>query len=739
VPDALTFLLLVEAIGLIGLPFAAALFSRLPGGGLALARPLGLLLVAYPVWLLASLHAIRYTRTAAVAATAVAAVVAVALGRVTVDRIRRGSAARRLWVAGEILFVTCFGIWALVRSFAPEIVQTEKPMDMAIVNSVNASASFPPHDPWFAGAQLNYYYFGHYVAAFLIRLVGVDPAVGYNLAVALFFALTATAVFAVASALYLALGPKGGSSPRSALLPGLAAAGLAMAGNLAGAVQYLHHPERFAGYDWFAPSRVIPHTANEFPFFSFLLGDLHAHVLAVPFALTALAFSMQVCLSGPRLGGRRAASRLAALGELALGALLLGALYALNSLDYPTAIALAALALVTWVLQHPATWLRSLCWGALWLAGSVLLFLPYWRDFSPTTHGIGLVHERTNFSTFLKDEFLIYGLSLWVVATILLRRRGVPVRYVVWGAIAVATGLVLLSPSRLASVLVGLAAGAAALYVALSGERPQAERFLWLLIAAALALIGVGEFAYVRDAFDGTPSFRFNTVFKAGYQAWFLLSIAAGCIAFWNRGWLGAHTRRVWQVGLACLALLSFAYPVVGTYSRSRGFDHSPTLDGMSWLDRTAPADAAAIRWLRRREPRPVTVLEALGPDFDPAGTARVSTFTGLPTVLGWAGHEIQWGHLPGTRPVDVDRIFGTPSASVAKRLLASYGVRYVFVGSLERRRYPAIGLRKFADLGKPVFARGRTIVYRLPAAAPTPPARSAAFGSIPARARTAR
>jgi YYY domain-containing protein len=737
--DALTFLLFLEAIGLIGLPFAAAFFSRLPGGGLAFARPLGLLLIAYPVWLLASLHAIRYTRTVALVATVIAAVAALVLGRVTADRIGRASVARRLWFAGEIVFVACFGIWAMVRSFAPEIVQTEKPMDMAIVNSVNASASFPPHDPWFAGAHLNYYYFGHYLAAFLIRLVGIDPAVGYNLALALFSALTATAVFAVASALYLALEPKDSSSVRSPLLPGLAAAGLAMAGNLAGAVQYLHHPDRFARYDWFAPSRVIPHTANEFPFFSFLLGDLHAHVLAVPFALTTLAFTMQVCLSGPRLGRRGLVSRLAAVGELALGALLLGALYAVNSLDYPTAVVLAVLALVMWVLEHPRAWLPTLCFGAIWLAASVLLFLPYWQDFSPTTHGIGLVHERTNFSTFLKDEFLIYGLPLWVVATILLRRRGVPVRYVVWGAIAVATTLVLLSPSRLASVLVGLAAGAVALYVALSGERPQAERFLWLLIAAALALIGVGEFAYVRDAFDGTPSFRFNTVFKAGYQAWFLLSIAAGCIAFWNRTWLGARTRRVWHVGLACLALLGLAYPVAGTYSRSRGFDHSPTLDGMAWLERTAPTDAAAIRWLRRQQPRSVTVLEALGPDFDPAGTARVSTFTGLPTVLGWAGHEIQWGHRPGTRAADVDRIFRTPRASVAKKLLADYGVRYVFVGSLERQRYPEVGLRKFARLGKPVFTSGRTVVYRLSAAPSSPPGRFAASGSTPARARRAR
>jgi YYY domain-containing protein len=726
--DALTFWLLLEAIGFVGLPFAAALFSRLPGGGLAFARPLGLLLVAYPLWLLVSLDVVRYTRAAAIVAVAAAAAGALALAPSALARIGRSSTPLRLWLAGEILFAACFAVWSVVRSFAPEIVQTEKPMDMAIVNSVNTSGSFPPHDPWFAGSHLNYYYFGHYIAALLIRVLGVDPAVGYNLALALFFALTATAVFAVASALYLALQLQGRASARSALVPGLAAAGLAMAGNLAGAVQYLHHPGRFGEYNWFAPSRVIPHTANEFPFFSFLLGDLHAHVVVVPFALTALAFTMQVCLSGPRLGDRRLISRLGAAGELALGALLLGVLYAVNSLDYPTAVALAVLALLLRVLDHPRAWITTLCWGGLWLGGSVLLFLPYWRNFSPTTHGIGLVHERTNFSTFLKDEFLIYGLLLWVVATILLRWRGVPLRFVVWGGIAGVTGLVLLSPSHLASVVLGLAVGAFALYVCLSGDRPQAQRFLWLLIAAALALIGIGEFAYIRDAFDGTQSFRFNTVFKAGYQAWFLLSISAGCIVFWNRAWLGIRMRRLWQAGLTCLALLALVYPVVATYSRSRGFDHSPTLNGMAWLEQRAPADAAAIRWLRRQEPHS-TVLEAGGPDFDPDGTARVSTFTGLPTILGWGGHEVQWGHQPGRRSKDVEQIYRTSSLAVARKLLAGYDVRYVFVGSLERQRYPASGLRKFARIGRPVFSRGRTTVYRLDTTPSNPPEPSAAAG----------
>ena len=140
--DALVFWLLALAIGLIGLPFAALMFGRLPGGGLALARPLGLLVVAYPLWLLVSAHAVTYGRTAVALATAVAALIAVLLGLrgprlFRPLRKRSLSPSLQLWLIGEALFTICFAGWALMRSFAPDILQTEKPMDMAIVNAID--------------------------------------------------------------------------------------------------------------------------------------------------------------------------------------------------------------------------------------------------------------------------------------------------------------------------------------------------------------------------------------------------------------------------------------------------------------------------------------------------------------------------------------------------------------------------------------------------------------------------
>jgi YYY domain-containing protein len=714
--DAIVFWLFVGAIGLLALPFTAFLFARLPGRGLALARPVGLVLVAYPVWLLASTHIVSYSRWSAVLVLCIFAAVSVALWIRRPPLRLEWTTDLKLWLAGEALFAVAFFGWTILHSYSPDVWQTEKPMDMAIINSINRSGSFPPHDPWLAGTTLNYYYYGHYLAAFVIRVLGIAPWVGFNLAVPLFYALTLTSVFAVASALYLAA-QRHGDAPRvSPILPGLAAAGFAMLlGNLAGAIQLFHHPDRIATFDWWAPSRVIAGTANEFPFFSFLLADLHAHEMATPFAMVALAYSLQLVLRGPRLP-ERGRGWAAAAGELVLAALVVGSLYAINTLDYPTAVGLGLASLLVWVMvQRHLRLLPAAGWAACWIAASLVFYAPFWLHFSPTTHGIGLVNDHDLFSRFLRDYSLIYGLPLWVLVAVFAGRLRVPVRYIVWSGAPAMFILVLLSPPRLAGLALVLALTAFAVYVVFETGPPLAPyRFLWLVIAAALILVSVGEFVYIRDVFDGTASYRFNTVFKAGYQAWFLFAIAAGCAVFWSARWLGRRVRAVWLTGVGALVLLAGVYPVLGSYSRSGTFDRTATLNGIAWLQRAAPGDATAIEWMRSSIKGDPTVLEEVGPDFDPEGRGRVSTFTGLPTVIAWGGHEVQWGHDPGGRGADVQTIYSTQDVPEARRLLDQYDVRYVFVGSLERKDYSKASLAKFSKLGTVAFESEGTTVYRI-------------------------
>lgn len=678
--DALRVFLLVEIIGLAAAPIAGLVLARLPGGGLGFAKPLGLLLAVWLVWMGASLGLVGYGTPAVVGACVVVGLVGLAVWR------RGGlSGSRSLLVASEAVFGVAFAAGALLASFSPDVWGTEKPMDMAIVNATNQSGSFPPHDPWMAGEDLNYYYLGHLVAAFVIRLTGVEPTVGYNLALALTLALTATGVFALAASLGAAARRAGG--PVSV---GLTAVALCVVlGSLAGATELIGDGRPLVDYDWFAASRVIPDTINEFPWFSFLLGDLHAHVLALPFTLLALGFVLAVALFGPPTRPI----------ELAAAALATGALYAINAWSYPVVAGLMVLALA---LRPTA---RAARWGAGFLVLSVLVVLPFHLGYDPAAKGIDLVRDHRPFTRFVGDYALIYGLFAWILAAGYLARLRTtrrPLRNAAWIAVAAIVAGSLLAEHDLAGP-VGLAAALAVAIDAFASSRlTPPERALWLLIAGGLICVLVPEVVYVRDEFDGSPLFRMNTVFKLGYQGWMLLAIAAACALRW---------RALSTLGLAPLLVLAAVYPVAGTYARTRGFDERPHLDGLRWLP---DGDVRAIAWLREHAPGDAVVLEAVGDDYSPAGHARISTFTGLATVMGWTGHELQWQHDPGARRDEVRRAYTAPDTGPARAVLQRYRVRYVVVGPIERDDYGEAGVAKWDGLGRRVLEADGTIVWEM-------------------------
>jgi uncharacterized membrane protein len=206
-----------------------------------------------------------------------------------------------------------------------------------------------------------------------------------------------------------------------------------------------------------------------------------------------------------------------------------------------------------------------------------------------------------------------------------------------------------------------------------------------------------------------------NTVFKLDYQAWVLFGIAGiGALGWW-RTWLPRRSARLLVGGIAAVALVgAVAYPVAGTYARKRGFDRAPTLDGLGWLRDRAPGDVNAIDWLNDHAGADAVVLESVGEDYSAFGHARISTFTGLPTVLGWPGHELQWGHDAGTRPQDVATLYETTSTTAARELLDRYGIDYVVVGPLERTDHGDAGVAKWDQLGERVLESGDTTVWEI-------------------------
>jgi uncharacterized membrane protein len=229
-----------------------------------------------------------------------------------------------------------------------------------------------------------------------------------------------------------------------------------------------------------------------------------------------------------------------------------------------------------------------------------------------------------------------------------------------------------------------------------------------------------------------------NTVFKLYYQAWLLFAVGGSGLLFWlfrrlsrpdpGDRTLSPRRRRGRRLGLGAVALVLLAmalFPFKATLLRTNAFGNQPTLDGMAWMERSQPDDAAAAAWLRQHGAaaagqRAPVVLEASGGPY--SQFARIATQTGFPTVLGWDQHERLWRGAAienevTARQRDIDAIYTAATADAARPLLDKYGVTYVVVGYLERQKYGANpgGLAKFdGPPFQPVFRQGQTAVYRV-------------------------
>lgn len=714
----------LAVFSVLGVPWAFLLFRGLPSRGVLLTAPVGFFLAHYLAWAGLTTGLFPNGRGYALAALATfAALSALLAWRLSPD-LREAVRNRRLWFAGCLLLLGLFAVGAGLRWLNPEISGTEKPMDLALLNAAARAASFPPPDPWFAGETINYYYLGYSMAAFGLHLSGADPAVGYNLALAALFALGG---LAAASAGYDLAVLTGAGQRARRVAAALALVLTMLAGNLA-VVRDIFSDSADAptdfwrGIGWNASrtiqreedGQVIDYTINEFPAFSFILGDLHPHVMSLPITLVAVSLAVQWVVAASEPKHDSVPARLA---RGALTGLLLGGLYALNAWDAPTfaVLVLAGGAVVAW-----RTRLRPLALApptAVALIVAVAAWLPYTLNYSPGSRGIGVVTVRSE----ALDYFQVFGLLLMaavVTVAVLLwdvRPDGRWFLAVVLAAAGVAT---LIARGEMVVALAALLVlGGYALWS--HHAEPGLAALLWLLVAG-LGLLTVVETLYVDDFF-GPPNERMNTVFKLHYQAWGLLAIAAGpgLVLVWRRlartgGVRLRLTRTAAVSAFVLLGVPALAYPIVATKAKTEASSVSGTLDGLAAARLSRSSEVAAAEWLRAHAPGNAVLLEAPGRAY--SGDSRMSTWTGIPSVVGWTQHEELWrGSDPrvAARAADIDTAYQTDDSMLRRAVFGRYAVTHVVVGDSERDRYGAdIEQRLGQDLAV-AYANGGTTIFR--------------------------
>ena len=263
------------------------------------------------------------------------------------------------------------------------------------------------------------------------------------------------------------------------------------------------------------------------------------------------------------------------------------------------------------------------------------------------------------------------------------------------------------------AVLIVLAAYSTLWHAANRSATPMV--FALALATLGLILITVPDLVYVGDLF-GT---RMNTVFKLYYQAWLLLSVAAALAACQWAAWWATGASRLAAgalgAGFAVLLAASLYYtPAAALTKAEQGFEPL-TLNGLAHVEWSTPAEYRAILRLQSEAPRGSAMVEAAAGSYTEFG--RVSSSSGVPTILAWPGHQHQWRSDPSLyagRAQDVERIYTTMDAAEAKALLDEYNVRYIYVGHRERQLYGEGGLPKFEQIADVWFAEGDVIVYEV-------------------------
>ena len=758
----LIWLIVLQIVGAAGFVWAFHLFRDLPDRGYGVSKVLGLLLTAYALWALVTARVLENGLLSLLIVLALLLGASAILFREHRAEMQEFARARwRLLAAQEVVFFLAIGVFTAFRVFAPDVtvstsingLTTEQPMDLAFLASSLNSVTFPAADPWLSGHSISYYYFGYLALSIPAQITGASAAVGYNLAIITLFGLTASAAFSLTTNVILRADLVRIRMPRldvSVIVGGVATVVLLLvAGNFSGGLQGITEAVTGGGlpdnsFWWWQSTRIIEDAGplspiDEFPAFSFVLGDLHPHVMSLPFVLLALSGSLAWLAKEEAPDVTWPMRRT---GELFIMALIIGALGFINTWDILMYFAVLALAIIvrrlweTGVVERSSRreFLLDVAVPAVAIGvGAILLFAPYYLTIDGGVRGVLPVPDSgtglDHYARIWGPMFLALGPPLvyaWLrlkgkeirarVATGVLFLSAAPL--ILWTVIVIVWGLLPgdwpvadLAPGlpetgmRLMVTMPAVLLAAAGLVAAMPprwGGLPERPGMIFvpiLLVAAAMAII-VPELFFAWDSFGA----RMNTVFKVHYQAWLLLSVAAGVGLTWlitRRPSRSSVTQGtiigVAVIGIGLMATGAAYGPLAIASKISASPSTSFSLDGLATYRTLYRDDAAVIDWLADNAEPGSFVLEAVGGDYSDYG--RVSAITGMPTPIGWIGHELQWrggSELFAGRSEDVSDIYmarneleGRPlSRDEMRQLIEFYEIDYVFVGSLERAAF---------------------------------------------------
>lgn len=703
-----TWYLLALVLGAAAMPLTGRLFRRFQDRGWMFSKVTAIAVSGFLTWFLVAVKIIKFTTMTCIVVTLVCA----AASLILYCREQKAGfecipfAHLDLVYAEELLFFAAFLLWTYFAGFHPAAYGTEKFMDYGFMEAMMRSKTLPATDLWYSQGKINYYYGGQYFAVFLTKLSGAKVELTYNLMRTFVAGLAFAMPFSLVHQMVTDRLGKTGSRWKKALpsVTGiLAGISVSIAGNMHYVVygQIIPFIQKLKGEEvssyWFPDATryigfnpdVEDKTIHEFPCYSFVLGDLHAHVVDIMFVLLLLgllyAWMKKVRtteLSGESMSRREFWKKQLLMPQLLATGALLGMFHWTNYWDFVIYFVVtcgAALFMniigqkgkIRWALGVTAAQAAEI----LILATVIILPFTLQFDTSNMVQGIALAQHHS-----LPHQLLV-----------------------LWGLPGILT--ILFVVSLLVEKLRG--AEQKSLYHLLASIRLP-DLFAVLLGLCAIGLVLIPELVYVRDIYENGNA-RANTMFKLTYQAYIMFGMTM-IYAIFRLLIIGKN--KILKV-LAFIGLFFFVW-TCGYFGNSVhswfGEVWKPSqykgLNATTFLETDFPEDVNGIRWLKENISDAPVVLEANGDSY--SEYERVSAMTGLPTIMGWYVHEWLWrGNLSdlNAKIEEIQEIYTSTDETRVKELLEEYNVSYIFVGSCERNKYGAdMNNDLLKSLGEVVF-----------------------------------
>lgn len=626
-------------------PLIKKYFSKLPDQGWALGRVMATLVAALLIWQLSYLGIAENNSGKLFAILALFGLLS--LWQIITHGVKAFTVARttaKIIAIEEYLFLVGFGVMALIRAHAPNLDSLEKFMDFGFLKQYLLSPTLPAPDMWQAGQTINYYSFGHFWASIWVRVWGVTPAVGYNLMLAFIFGTSMSLVFLVCVML------AGNKNSRASTIGGIVGALAVMVAGNSHVIWYLIKNRSLDNYWYAEATRFIHNTIHEFPSYSFVVSDLHGHVLDLPIILTFLVVLFSWVENKKRVY------------EIVMG-VLFGVMMMTNTWDVAVYGLVLLVLGIQMIVANTGELKKLLETAGIMLVSFLLVALPWWLSFTSISSGVEVVTERSPF---------------WQL-------------------------LVLWSGGMVVNILAMIIEG--------RGEKKIVIRTLAL---SAVFLIAIPEFVFARDIYPNHPraNTMFKLTYQAFILMGILLGVTLGNLL--DRGKkivLGLRVAATFIIFFIFVGTMNFSFIAFTTYYDN--FSNYYGLDGEKWMQTKVPENYGAVKYLRKNMDGK-NMVEAVGDSYTLFNAVSVfsgvPTIQGW-RVHEWlwrGGYS-----AVASRETEVKEIYQGASIEKTKEILDKYNIGWILVGLDEKITYK-VNEEKIWQLGEMVWKEGDTYLIKV-------------------------